>query len=342
MHRPVWSNRCHPATVDGMSTPIALLVDDSCPLVHVYRWHVEHVHAEPPRTRDGRHLVDRIPNDFLDRFCDVTSRYGMKGKISIVPAPASRGDVVNGIEGDPAATRAWLDTARRRLGGAFDFTPEMITHDLAVDLPTGRLLDKGESVWSQTQDRATLTPYVTRALRYLKDADVDATGVTSPWIFGKDVEGEYTTALMAAQREVYGRKRSWYFLHMLEKHPELRPWVERDGPEGTLVSIPTTTDDVWWKSIDDPRSDSAFAQAMADEMLVAVWRILGAGGWPVLLTHWQSLFSNGTRAGLDSLEIVGRTVRETLGDRVHWASCSELMEMTIASGARRPAFLART
>jgi hypothetical protein len=48
--------------------PITLLVDDACPLVHVYRYHLEHVHAKEPITRDGQPLVDVIPNAFLDAF----------------------------------------------------------------------------------------------------------------------------------------------------------------------------------------------------------------------------------------------------------------------------------
>jgi hypothetical protein len=328
-----------------MSVPITLLVDDPCPLVHVYRYHLEHVHAEEPRTRDGRPLVDVVPNQFLDAFCDVVDGYGLRGKFSIVPAPAARGDIVSGINGDPSGTRAWIATMRRRLGGAFDFCPEGITHDLTVNLADGSLLDKGESVWSQTQDRSTLTPYLTRALRYLKDAGIDATGVTSPWIFGQDVEGEYIAAIIDAQLSVFGRERSWYFLHMFDKKPGVRPWIAHRDGNASLVSIASTVDDILWRSIDNPRTDRAFVLEMADAILTAdgfggaVRAVLTAGGWPVLVTHWQSLYSNGLGTGLAALEEVARRVRDALHGEVEWASCSELMEMTLQSGAPRPAFL---
>ncbi len=328
-----------------MPVPIALIVDDPCPLVHVYRYHAEHVHRDAPRTRDGRPLLDSIPNDFLDAFCDVVNRHGVRGKFSIVPAPAARGDIVAGVNGDPEGTRVWLDTAKRRLGPSFDFSPEMISHDLAVDLPSGRLLASGESDWSQTQDRAALTPYIERALRYLRDAGIDATGVTSPWSFGKDVEEEYAASIIAAQRSVFGRTRSWYFLHTLAAHPLVRPWVAVREGDAALVSIPTTTDDVFWTTIDDPRRDAAFARSIADLLLTADGRrgvirsILDAGGWPLLLTHWQSLFSNGLRTGLLGLEVLLDRIGETLSGEVDWASCSELMEMTIAAGTGRPTCL---
>jgi len=132
-------------------TPIALIIDDSCPLIHVYRHHVAAIHKDPPLTRDGRELVETIPNEFLDRFCDVAERRGLAGKFSIVPAPADLGNVVQGIAGfDPALTRQWLDTTRNRLGARFDFSPEMLTHVFAVDLSTGDHSEESESVWSQS------------------------------------------------------------------------------------------------------------------------------------------------------------------------------------------------
>ena len=317
-----------------MPVPITLLVDDSCPLVHVYRFHLEDVHKREPRTAYGSRLADEVPNDFLDSFCDVVEARGIRGKLSIVPSPAGRGDIVAGVNGDLPATRHWLDTARRRLADRFDFCPEGITHNLAVDLATGADIPEGESDWSQHQDRAALTPYIARSLRYLKDAGFDATGVTSPWVFGIEVEAEYTAAIVEAQRLVYGRRSSWYFLHMLhDKRPSARPWVAVSEGETRLVSIPSTVADIWWKTIDSPRQDPAFVRGLADELLWEdgrggkIRQVIDAGGWPVLLTHWQSLYSNGLRTGLQVLDEVGRRVERGLGGEARWASCTELAAM---------------
>jgi hypothetical protein len=320
-----------------MGTPITLLVDDSCPLVHVFRCHWEDVHHKPPQTADGRPLLDRIPNEFLDRFCDVVERREMAGKFSIVPAPGGLGNVVRGIAGDPAATQAWLDTAQRRLSPRFDFTPEGITHNLAVDLATGGYFPQGESEWSQTQDRATLTPYMTRQLALLRDAGIDATGVTSPWVFGIQVEPEYIAAIVAAQRAVYGRSFSWYFLHMLHNRPEARPWIAYRQGETSLVAIPSTVDDFWWETIESPRTDRAYVNGIVDRMLTEdgtggkIPAVLAAGGWPVLLTHWQSLFSNGLETGLAVLDELGRRIQERLTGEVEWVSCLEMARRTVAA-----------
>ena len=318
-------------------TPIALLVDDSCPLVHVYREHAVHVHHREPATADGRPLLEIVPNAFLDRFCDVVESRGMAGKFSIVPSSVSRGGVLRGFDGDAARTRAWLDTANSRLAARFDFSPEGVTHDLAVDLVTGRALDEGENAWSQHQNRETLTPYLAHALDLLRRAGIDCAGVTSPWVFGIQVEPEYQAAIVAAQRQVHGRETSWYFLHMRADHPETRPWVAvRDGP-ARLVSIASNVPDVWWATIDSPRTDGDWIDSVADRALTrdgrdgAVRRVLDAGGWPVLLTHWQSLFSNGLETGLRALDEVGRRIQDSLRDRVRGSTCSELTALTLAA-----------
>lgn len=323
-----------------MSVPITFLVDDSCPLVHVFRCHWIDVHHEPPLTKDGRPLLETIPNTFLDRFCDVVEEHRIAGKFSIVPAPGGLGDVVHGIAGhDPALTREWLEVARRRLSARFDFTPEGITHNLAVNLKEGGYFDQGESDWSQTQTREILMPYMSRQLDLLRQAGIDATGVTSPWVFGIEVEPEYVAAIVAAQEAVYGRRFSWYFLHMMHDRPNPRPWIAYQEQDTTLVSIPSTVSDAWWQTKDCRRTDAAYVSEIADRLLTAdgrggrIRQVLDGGGWPVVLTHWQSLFSNGLETGLRVLDELGRRVTRSLGDEVRWVSCLEMAKLTVESGA---------
>lgn len=315
-------------------TPICLLVDDPAPLIHVYRFHWEDIHGKPPITDDGRPLLDIIPNDFLDRFCDVMERQGIKGKFSIVPAPAGKGDIVNGIEGfDPELTRAWLDTVKSRVTRFCDLCPEGITHNFAVNLKDGGQFPESETAWSQHQSRETLTPYLTRELQYLKDAGIDASGVTSPWVFGIEAPDEYVASIVAAQKAVNNRTFSWFFLYMLynkNDRPHSRPWVAHHDDEATLISIPGNIDDYFWATINSPRTDAAWIAEVADKMLTAdgtagrIIDVLNAGGWPVFVTHWQSFFSNGLETGLAVLDEVGRRVETHLSDRVEWQTCMQL------------------
>src|SRR5258708_24978980 len=326
-------------------TPICLLVDDPCPLIHVYRNHWVDVHGKPPLTDDGRPLLEIIPNDFLDRYCDVMERWGIKGKFSIVPAPAGKGDILQGIEGfDASLTQQWLDTAKGRLSSLCDFCPEGITHNLAVDLSQCRqpltthhspltFFPEGESHWSQHQARETLTPYLVAELDFLKHAGFDCTGVTSPWVFGIEVEDEYIASIAAAQKAVYGRGFSWYFLHMLWSKPETRPWIAFQENGSTLVAIAATVKDWWWDTINSPRTDREWIDGIADKMLTSdgksgqIIDVLNAGGWPIVLTHWQSLCSNGLETGLAALDELGKRVSENLAAKVEWMKCSEIAEI---------------
>ncbi len=199
-----------------------------------------------------------------------------------------------------------------------------------MSVATGEPLTENEHDWSRRQTRATLTPYIARGLALLKESHVDATGVTSPWMFGEDVESEYIVAIAAAQREVFGRDFSWYFLHIKED-PMTKPWIALREGDATLVSIPASMDDALWDTIwKHGRADARLIGSLADAFLTADGRagrirtVLDAGGWPVLLVHWQTLFSNGHETGLAVLDEVGARVRRVLGGAVRWSSCLEM------------------
>lgn len=55
--------------------------------------------------------------------------------------------------------------------------------------------------------------------------------------------------------------------------------------------------------------------------------ILNNDGFPILLTHWQSLFSNGLSTGLRVLEEVAKRVNSTLPGRVEWMTYEEIMNL---------------
>ena len=328
-----------PARVADPRTPITLIVDDPAPIVHVYRCHVMDVHRGPPVTKDGRPLLEEIPIRVLAHFADVVERWGIRGKFSIVPGMGGRGDLMHGIGGGRVdEVRAWLDLARERLAPQMDFCPEMITHNLTVDLTSGGFLPVSETEWSASQTEETLTPYITRALEMLREAGIEATGVTSPWDFGIKVEPAYRRACAAAMKAVYGKDRSWYFLHT--RGPEARPEVVMSEPPTELVSIPCTIAEHFWQTIDSPGNDREYVMGIADRFLSADGRTgeirasLEVGGWPLLVSHWQSMFSNGLETGIAILDEVGRRVEQHLSDAAVWCSASELMERTIAAAGR--------
>lgn len=314
--------------------PISLIVDDPSPRVHLY-W----AHSEGGRSGAGTPLRPDIPNDFLDEFCDTAEREDLRGKFSVVPMAGCRGDILHGFPDYPDDEIGyWLDTVRKRLGGRFSFCPEMLTHHRAVNLADGSFYDCSEMEWAAAQNRKTLGAYIEAALRMLKEAGIRAVGVTSPWAFGIEVEDDYAAAVSDAVWQVWGAEDSWYFLRTKAEEPGAGPWVQFSEGNRRCVSIPATTHDMLWRSIDIPASEvnDALISSLADRILTedgqhgSVADALRIGAIPVLLEHWQSLFSNGSRAGLHALALAAARIRRNFGDRVEWMSFEEIARRFLA------------
>lgn len=312
--------------------PISLIIDDPAPVLSVY-----YTHAGTDKTKDGRPLLEYVPLSLLNNFCDVVERNGIKGKYSVVPMPGNRGDLINGISGvSMEDMKAWINTVQTRLVPAFTVGPEMLTHNWAVNLADGSALSMNERDWAAAQDRTTLTPYITKALALLKEAGFDAFGVTSPWDFGIQCEDEYAAAISKAVYDVTGKTEAWYFLRGLRNTPNARPWIQLEEDGRTLVSIPATTFDRFWQTIDCPDTSDEYVSRIADELITAdgkdgqIIRALEIGSWPILIAHWQSLISNGLGTGIRALDEVGKRIRTHLSDRVEWMSFEEIMNYTIS------------
>lgn len=318
--------------------PISLIIDDPAPVVSVY-----HAHSETGYTLDGRPLAAHVPNDFLRAFCSVAKERGLKGKFSVIPMPGNQGDILTGLHGvEDALVKEWLELVKEQLVPAFTVGPEMLSHHKAVNIATGEAMSLREDVWASTRDRTELTPYIARALSMLKEAGFEAYGVTSPWAFAIEVEDEYAAAISKAVYEVTGRTEAWYFLRSLRNVPQARPWVACEEEGRTVVSIPATTSDHFWQTINTTETSDEYVNRVADELITKdgtegeIIRVLETGGYPILITHWQSLFSNGLGTGLRALNEVGRRIQTQLLDRVEWKSFEELLQMVVQDQKNNP------
>lgn len=327
-----------------MKVPISLIIDDPAPVISSFyecavSGTTSYAHAkERQQTKDGRPLLKKFPNEFLFRFCDIIEQYGIKGKFTVIPMPGNKGDIVRGLEGvSKDDLSEWIDTVKSRVAKNFTIGPEMLTHNKAVDLKTGLPLSLSERDWASTQDRSTLTPYISKALSLLREAGLDAFGVTSPWNFGIEVEDEYAAAISRAVYEVTGKKNAWYFLRGLRNTPNAKPWVALEEEGRVLVSIPATTRDKMWKTMDTTESSREYMCSVADELITSdgksgeIIQVLETGGYPILVTHWQSLISNGLCTGMSILAEVAKRVNSILSDKVEWMSFEEIMNLVISN-----------
>ena len=243
--------------------PISLIIDDPAPVISVF-----YEHAQNRVMKDGRELIPTYPNEMLFRFCDIIEKWGMKGKFSVVPMPGNKGDIINGLEGvSEDALTEWLDTVKGRVAPRFAIGPEMLSHNKAVDLSTGRALEMKEDAFAADKDRTVLTPYIAKALSLLREAGFDTFGVTSPWRFGQEVEEEYEAAISRAVFDVTGKKNAWFFLRGLRDRPNAKPWVAREEEGRVLVSIPATTYDALWRTISSTDTSEAYISETADVLI---------------------------------------------------------------------------
>ena len=216
---------------------------------------------------DGEEVADDR-SSFMKKFCNIVTENGVKGKFSIVPAPAALGDVANGIEGFPKETTdEWINMAKETLSVNFSFGPEMLTHAHVIDIETREDLGEYEHRWSQKQNKEVLIPYISKAFSLLKEAGINATGVTSPWDFGEQILEDYEEAVSVSMKNVYGRNECWYFLHMHFDTPNAKPWLAVNKEGRKLVSVPGTINDFFWPTIDNTDTSDEYINSIADKYI---------------------------------------------------------------------------
>jgi len=287
--------------------PLVCMIDNGAPCINLYWWHASEAQkTDKPLQDSGEPVLKRIPIDFLNEFVDVVKRWGIKGKFSLVPYPAGLGSIADKLEGYPKDEMdLWVRIVKEELIPLFDITPEILTHAKTLDLSTMTLLEENEREWSRHQTRESLMPYIAYALRILKDVGIDANGVTSPWDFGVDVEEEYRISILNAQKEVYGRGQTWYFLHMRTDDTifHSRVFHPTGRKDEWVVSIVSQCGDFIWETMDRMDTDDDYVRSIVDRYMERFSELIEAGIPVVFHTHWQSLFSNGRRTGLRSARL---------------------------------------
>lgn len=310
--------------------PITLLVDDGAPVNLKALMDLPHPHP----------LL--IPNDLVRDFAGLCEAYGVRGKFSVLPMPNCLGGIDGRLNGVPPRHLArFLSIVRKRIAPRFDITPEILTHLAAYRLEGG-FHHLYEDEWVARASEAEMTEYFCLALEILDHVGLPANGMTSPWSTGSRNEPAYARAIGAAQWRVHRRRVTWYFLHVGATGEVPRPTISlRNAKNGqTVVSIPATTDDAFWNTQRPMSTSGRAARAVAcagvDSLLSADGRcgripeVIRAQAPVAILTHWQSMFSDGTGVGLWGLERLLKRLERVYGARLTWTTCSELARQTAA------------
>ena len=320
----------HPAPPNTSGKiPFSLIIDDGSP--------VDPLFYELP----GYETPFLVPAEFTRRVAETLDRFELRGKLTIIPMPSCLGRIDKSLKRvPPDHLQAFLKIVRERIAPRFDITPEFLTHLRAYDLKTGDYQHIYEDVWITRAPLEEIVEYFALAFQILQNVGLDATGITSPWVSGIDVEKKYAQALAEAQWKVFKRKLTWYFLYVTSWGAPRPLSIEYESPElgQAVVSVPANVDDIFW-SMEQPTraerqkliSDNIDRVLSADGRTGRIRQLIDSGHPVVLLTHWQSLYTQGTGLGLDGLVALAERTQKVFGNSIEWVSCSERAQRFVSS-----------
>lgn len=313
--------------VESSKIPMSLIIDDGAP--------VDPLFYELP----GYETPLVVPTEFTRRVAETFERFDLRGKFTVIPMPSTLGRIDKTLKRVPAASlEGFLKQVRERIAPRFDITPEFLTHSRAYDLRTGNYQHIYEDVWISQAPLEEIAEYFELAFRILQNVGLEASGITSPWNSGIDVEKKYARALADAQWKVFQRKLTWYFLHSVGLKQARRCPAECEVPERgqVVVSVPANAPDIFWPEELPTRAErwerirQGIDRLLSQDGRTGRIRELIDSGYPVvLLTHWQSLYTQGTGLGLEGLQSLAERIQKVFGKNVEWIRCSELARRSV-------------
>ncbi len=321
-----------------LRTPLALIIDDSCPCINKAYYWIKQRHEWRLRNRVTtapagweRHadklgeMPQTIPADFAKEWGEWCGENGLKGKFSLIPFPAGVGRIDQGSDLLPEPELAnWLDAAREAIQPNFDLTPEMLTHTHVVDLDTWTPTEEWEQGEWVDPPVDRLPDYIAAAMQILRNVGIECEGVTSPGAFGSRQEDAYSRAILDAAMRVNGVHRPFYFLHMTQDELPTVPihHVRRD--EGAAVASIVGCAGDWFGATGYDTSD---ADLFITEDLAGgrVPQVLAAESPCIMVGHWPCFYANGG-PGFDVLKTVKRRLDayDPDGAKTIWMKCSEI------------------
>ncbi len=331
-----------------LRTPLALIVDDSCPVINLtyfwiqqrQAWRARHTPDAPFRASDGdpaklHRVPTTIPADFAIKWGEWCGEQGIQGKFSMVPYPAGVGRVDQGFADYPRQEfERWMAAVRTIIWPNFDITCEMLTHTHVVDVATWQFTNAWEQYEWVNPPVEPLTDYIAAAMTLLKDAGIPCEGVTSPGAFGRDQETAYARATLDAAQRVNGNSRPFYFLHVNvapNEWPDVPIW-HADKTQGTAIASVIGCTDDWfgnWTGYDAGNPDRFMTEDLQGGCLPPVLeRELPC----VLVSHWPGFYFGGEEVGFQVLKTVKRRLDAYDPDRskTRWMKTSAIAHYWMA------------
>lgn len=304
--------------------PFSLIIDDGAP--------VDPLFYELP----GYETPFLVPAKFTKKVADTFEKYDLRGKFTVIPMPSCLGRIDQSLKRVPQEhLQEFLKIIREGVAPRFDITPEYLTHLSSYDLKTGNFKRHlYEDNWITRAPKEEIVEYFTLAFQILKNTGIESTGITSPWVSGIDVEQKYAESLADAQWNLFKRKLTWYFLYAASDKEKPYPCTitYKNNERGqVVVSVPANAGDIFW-SMDLPEikdrpkfiKDGIDRLVSPDGKTGRIRDLIESGHPVVIVTHWQSLFTQGTELGLEGLATLAERIKKVFGTSFEWVKCSEL------------------
>ena len=303
--------------------PISLIIDDGG-VVNTFSYHdLANYHEE------------LVPPAMAMLFGKLCNKYGVKGKFSVVPIPCCLGrlDEPTRVNHVPEANiRAFVEHAKKYIAPRFSITPELLTHFLTWNDKIHKGMHLCEDKFVSQASAEEICDYISIGLQILDNIGLHPTGVSSPWKTGIDNEDNYSKGIGMAFKKTFGVDRTFYFLHSREEGFTKPREVCNSAETGRVITVPNNAIDAYWGSQNPATFDQAVASVREkiDTLLTAdgksgILRELYEANEPlVMITHWQSLYSDGRMIGLNGFEELLQRIQKTFGDNVEWMKFEDI------------------
>ena len=310
--------------------PFSLIIDDGSP--------VDPLFYELP----GYETPFLVPAKFTQKVADKFNKFDLRGKFTIIPMPSCLGRIDKSLKRVPQEhLLEFLRIMREDVAQRFDITPEYLTHLSSYDLKTGNYKRHlYEDNWITQAPKEEIVEYFSLAFQILRNVGIESTGITSPWVSGIDVEKKYAESLADAQWNLFKRNLTWYFLYAAadnEKPFQCGVTYKNDERGQKVVSVPANAGDIFWSMDTDVKDRQKMINDGIDRLISPdgktgrIHDLINTGYPVVIVTHWQSLYTQGTELGLQGLTTLAERIKKAFGSDFEWVKCSEMARRYVDS-----------
>jgi hypothetical protein len=114
--------------------------------------------------------------------------------------------------------------------------------------------------------------------------------------------------------------------------------IQNSERSQVVVSVPANAGDIFWcMDLPDKKDRPKFIRDGIDRLVSPdgktgrIRQLIDTGFPVVIVTHWQSLYTQGTGVGLEGLSVLAERIQKVFGTSFEWVTCSEMAKRYAAA-----------